>query len=190
MTVQTATLHPVIADLWAQTERIKAEANSLVTGLTSAQFNWRPGPGRWSIGECLGHLNAMSDMALIIERLIGQAQAQKLFSQGPYRKPWPAQLFIKLTEPPYRMKVKTFPFMVPQSSEPVEQVLPKFLALQDQLQGWMQEANGLDLGGLTAPNWAKLNFTLGQWLLFILAHERRHLWQAQNVRNHPQFPQQ
>jgi hypothetical protein len=33
-----------------------------------------------------------------------------------------------------------------------------------------------------------LKFTLGQAFRLLAAHERRHLWQARNVRNAPNFP--
>jgi hypothetical protein len=46
-------------------------AAELCGNLTTAQFNWRPQPGRWSIAECLVHLN-------ISAKLFGQAIASSL----------------------------------------------------------------------------------------------------------------
>ena len=31
-------------------------------------------------------------------------------------------------------------------------------------------------------------FVTEEWFAFLVAHERRHLWQAWNVRRHPEFP--
>jgi uncharacterized damage-inducible protein DinB len=36
---------------------VRQDAPGLAAGLSSEQFNWRPGSNRWSIAECLGHLN-------------------------------------------------------------------------------------------------------------------------------------
>src|SRR5690348_16411051 len=33
-----------------------ARAGALVSGLTIAQLNWKPGPEAWSLGQCLEHL--------------------------------------------------------------------------------------------------------------------------------------
>lgn len=46
-----------LQELLRQLEAIKAEGCAVCTGLSESQFNWRPGEGRWSIAECLVHLN-------------------------------------------------------------------------------------------------------------------------------------
>src|SRR5262247_2185116 len=41
-----------------QFEQISADADALVTPLGEDQFAWRPGPNKWSVAECLEHMNA------------------------------------------------------------------------------------------------------------------------------------
>ena len=43
--------------------------------------------------------------------------------------------------------------------------------------------NGLDITGVKvrSPFARWLRYTLYEWLLVLLAHERRHLWQAERV---------
>ena len=36
---------------------VRQDAIGLMSGLTDAQFNWQPAPGRWSMGGCFDHLN-------------------------------------------------------------------------------------------------------------------------------------
>ena len=36
---------------------VKQEATGLMSGLSDAQFNWQPEPGRWSMAGCFDHLN-------------------------------------------------------------------------------------------------------------------------------------
>ena len=47
-----------------QFETSKQDAVDLARGLSDGQINWRPGPGRWSMGECLMHLAVSTDAAL------------------------------------------------------------------------------------------------------------------------------
>src|SRR2546423_13557519 len=73
----------------AQLETIKAEGQALAGGLTEAQFNWRPGEGRWSIAECLQHLNvAVSRTLPAFDRAIAEGRAQGKQAAGPLRYGW------------------------------------------------------------------------------------------------------
>lgn len=172
-----------------QFEAIAAEAQSLAAGLTDAQFNWRPAPNSWSVAECLGHLNITTEGALkVIDKLVAELRSKGLRSQGPFRHGWQGRLFIWMTEPPYRLKVPTFKHMVPPPDRPVREVLPVFLGLQSALLERLARADGLDLTAVHARNPAKVKLDLGQWFGFVAAHERRHLWQARNVRTNPRFP--
>jgi hypothetical protein len=51
----------------------------------------------------------------------------------------------------------------------------------------IQEADGLDLARAKTPfGWFKM--PLGAFLTHVTTHNRRHLWQAEQVRNDPNFP--
>jgi hypothetical protein len=51
------TLIEELRDYYEQFENINEDAAELSATLNDAQFNWRPSPKRWSISECLSHLN-------------------------------------------------------------------------------------------------------------------------------------
>jgi hypothetical protein len=51
-TASTAWSVRLLAELDAADEK----ANELVIGLNPEQPNWQPGPGAWSVGQCLEHL--------------------------------------------------------------------------------------------------------------------------------------
>lgn len=55
----------------------------------------------------------------------------------------------------------------------------------------MEQAEGLDLARVKVPalEAGRLRFNLQLTFAWIVAHERRHLWQARQVRNHPAFPE-
>ena len=80
--------------------------------------------------------------------------------------------------------------MKPAYGQPITAVLPTFRHLQDQLMRTMEQANGLNLTGIRvpAPGLGPLRLNLYITFAWIAAHERRHLWQARQVRNDPAFP--
>jgi hypothetical protein len=68
--------------------------------------------------------------------------------------------------------------------------MPTFLHLQDQLALQLEQANGLHLGRVKvrAQGLVPAKLSLRVTFAWIAAHERRHLWQARQVRNHTAFP--
>ena len=66
----------------------------------------------------------------------------------------------------------------------------RVLELQDEIIRRVIAADGLDLGGIrmSSPISRRFKMSLGQWFAFLAAHERRHLWQAWQVRKDPAFP--
>jgi hypothetical protein len=78
----------------------------------------------------------------------------------------------------------------PVAERSISDVVPRFLGLQQEILVRIESAEGLDLGRirLSSPISRRFRMSLGQWFAFLAAHERRHLWQAWQVRRHPKFP--
>ena len=181
--------NPILAGYHQEYDAIAADVQSLAAGLTGAQFNWRTQPGTWSIAECLGHLTVFGATCLEpLDRQIAEVKSRGLRADGPFYETWLGNWFIGVVEPPYRLRAKTFRNLIPPPEQQLADALPAFLHLQEQVQERVLAADGFDVGAVTARIPSKLSLTLGQWYRFIAAHERRHLWQAWNVRNHPAFP--
>jgi hypothetical protein len=51
-------LNSELQGYYDRVEAIRKEARQLVEGLTEEQFAWQPALNRWSIAQCLEHLNA------------------------------------------------------------------------------------------------------------------------------------
>ena len=89
-------------------------------------------------------------------------------------------------EPPpmFFSKMKTTKPFQPLEVEPVGEVLPKFLAWQEQLKTSVDEANGLPLDEIkvVSPFDRRVKYNLLSFFNVLLAHERRHLWQAEKVK--------
>jgi hypothetical protein len=182
---------PELREYSGQFESIKADVADLTAGLDKAQFNWRPSTGRWSVAECIVHLNATAELIIPpLSRKIERARERKMFSEGPFRRTLFSQFFLSFVEPPYRMKIPGPRNLLPaQEAQPLY-IVQEFIALQDRIITAMSEAQGLDLGGMkmNSPFNRPVRLTLAEWFLFLAVHERRHLWQARNVRNDPGFP--
>jgi len=95
--------------------------------------------------------------------------------------------FLKWTlEPPPMsiFKVKATEKFQPVAIEPLSEILPTFLALQEQLKASVDAANGLPLDQIkvVSPFSSKIKYNLLSCFNILLAHERRHLWQAEKVK--------
>lgn len=187
-------MNPELHDLLRQLEAIKADGRAVCAGLSEAQFNWRPGEGRWSVAECLVHLNRSVTATLpAFDRAITEGRAKGRVAKGSssWRYGWFSRWMIKSMEPPPKRRMKTFPiFAVPVGgTHAVATVLPEFLAVRDQLAERVRSAEGLDLQGnrTVSPVTRLLRMPLGAYLQFVVTHDRRHLWQAHQVRTTPGF---
>jgi hypothetical protein len=189
-------LDPDIAMLITEMDANLSHAESITHGLTREQFQWRPGPGRWSIGECIAHLNAANTVNLpAIATGIAQGRARNLKGEGPFRYGFLMRRFTASQEPPVTKKYKAPKAMIPPADVDPDETLAEHRRIATELKRLAREADGLHLArvkmklpGLPALPRAIVRVPLGGWLVFITTHDRRHLWQAEQVRNDPGFP--
>jgi hypothetical protein len=174
-----------------QLEAVNEDVRHLVVGLTEAQFNWRAVPGQWSIAECLNHL-AVTNHAMTkpIKEAIVAARAKGLTSNGPFRHGFIGNMLIRSMEPPPRRKFKAPKIFKPVPDKSFDDVTGDFFAAQDEALGLIREAKGIDLGRvkITSPVTRLIKYSLGQAFRLIATHDRRHLWQARQVKENPSFP--
>jgi len=179
-----------LKDYWDQLQNVKDDASELTAALTDAQFNWRPSPKHWSISECLSHLNVADGIDL--EKVRGEierAHAAGLYGKGPFRYSFFSRRFVKFMDAPPGLKVPAPRVYTPNSGEPKNKVVPEFIRIHDELLDLVARSNGLDLASIKIPAPAgPFKFSLGQHFALIAAHDRRHLWQAWEVRKNGNFP--
>jgi len=183
---------PELEEYRNQFESIAEQTKALTSGLTEAQFNWRPGPQAWSIEECLGHLIIVGQTEIkLLDSAIRKAKARGNTGKGPFRYGFFDRTALRLTEPPVRRKFSAPRRFQPVHGQPITAIVPTYLHLQSQFIGLVEQSEGLDLVRVkvTTPITRLLKLSLGIMLAQQAAHERRHLEQARRVREHPQFPQ-
>ena len=176
----------------SQLAAITRDASDLVAGMSDARFNWRSGPGRWSVAECLQHLIVSARVVLpALDASIAQARERGWSGTGPFRRGWIDRIMAWSMEPPARFKMKTWRQISPPSAPvAVAPTLAEFLAAHDALAERWARAEGVDWGKATvqSPLSSRVRLSFDGYSQFLLAHARRHLWQAREVTRHPEFP--
>ena len=121
---------------------------------------------------------------------IAEGIRRGLFGQGPYAHDFVGRVFVRTMEPPARFKVKTPVAFLPGPKRGRPEIMAAFRAYQVQFVDRLRQASGLDLRRAKvvspASSWIKMSLNSGFALM--VAHERRHLWQAQRVLASPGFP--
>jgi hypothetical protein len=178
------TLHPQLQAIEQELAAVTTRAARLVDQTTEAGFRRAPEAGQWSIGECLIHLSLTTRayLPLIEDALqIGRLTAAK--RPARYRLDFFGWLLCRISEPPYRLKASTRPRFVPVNIGSRAEVLAEFVRLQQELTVRVHQADGLELGRLRilSPFDGRLEYSLYSALRIIPAHQRRHLWQGEQI---------
>lgn len=178
-------------ELLAELQRQSAQAETLASGLSDAALNWQPNGGKsWSVGQCLEHLAIMN--AIYVKAL--QAAVENNRDQlEPRKNPmqpsgWLMRLYVRYEEPPPKIKLPA-PRKISPPSQVTSAVLGKFESAQKGIAAFVREWGGADLGDLRVRDpLFPLHLTVDTELLIMSAHNRRHLWQAEQVRKSAGFP--
>ena len=181
----TETLPADLQSVMEELDRTDEEARRLVADLSDNDLNWQPGGGTgWSVAQCLDHLGQMNSVyTAALRTAVSEADPRTMARRGPIQPGWFGRWFIHAMEPPPRRKMTS-----PKPGRPAERrsgqdVVSAFVAAHNELRTLIHEARGLDLNRLRFRNpfIGVLRFTVGTGMMIINAHDRRHLWQAQQV---------
>ena len=165
-------------------------ARALVADLDAESLNWRPDDRSWSAAQCLDHLNKASQAYLDAMRpTIDEVRRQGRKRRGPVRPGWFERWFVGNLEPPPKRKVPAPKKIIPAFRGEKEALLAEFHRLHQETAALLRESADLDLGvRFPNPFFPLLRFTLWTGFLVTPPHERRHLWQAEQLRKRPEFP--
>jgi cysteine-rich CPCC protein/DinB family protein len=193
LSLQTASELPpdlkAIVDVLDNADR---EARQIMDGLSDEQANWRPQATAWSIAQCLDHLTrATTQYAVALQTALDGADARQKPRRDPIRPGgWVSGYFIRSLEPPPKQKMRAPKKIVPAQRIGRQEVLDAFLHSNDDMKRVVQQGAPLDLNRIRFHNpfFGFLRLTVGSGLLITAAHVRRHLWQAEQVRQSAGFP--
>lgn len=146
--------------------------------LNDNQLNFKPSSEKWSILECLEHLNRYSDFYLpeIKKALHHPADGKDYFKSGLL-----GNMLVNMVIPkPGGKKMKTFAAMNPNGSLMSRYVLEKNLENQDFLLEFIERAakSNLNKNSIRVTFSSLIKLKLGDTLLFMAYHNQRHTQQA------------
>ncbi|HUS19331.1 MAG TPA: DinB family protein [Terriglobales bacterium] len=173
-------LSPQLADLRRQFEACSEQARKMLTEFDEASLKQRPPSGGWCAVECVVHLSlTTANYESIFQDGFGRA----VKGSEPYRRDLKGRLLAWIMEPPYKHGVKTRENFEPVNVASARQVLTEFLESQKMMFARLERANGLALDKVKVASPFKQSVTYNLFSLFwiLAAHQRRHLWQAQQA---------
>lgn len=175
-----------------QIAELKQQAAALLRGLNDAQYNWRPQPGCWSMAQCLAHIVVTDEIYIpALEKCVADARAKGTLGSGPFHHGRLGNWFVRSMDAPAKTRYKNPERATPAAEQTLAKGLADFNAIHDRVLELVEHANGVNLtrAKFRSPFLKLLKLSLGQGIALMLAHARRHLWQAGELRKRPGFPQ-
>ena len=177
-------MHPQLTAIIEEFQSARARLDALAAGAAPHQWAIRPDPARWSISECVGHLNLTSEVYLPLLRE-GLARARSLGRPAParYRRDLVGWLLWRTLGPPVRFRTRTAASFVPTATESPAELIATFARLQQEQIDCVRAAEGLPIDRVRSPSpFAKrVEYNLFSALSIVPRHQHRHLWQAEQV---------
>jgi hypothetical protein len=186
--VAPAALSSVLTDLLSA----EREASEIIARTSFSQAHWQPNTGRsWSIVQCLSHLARTNRIyaAAMYEAAARANVRSELASQGISPGLFGAW-FIRSLEPPVRTRVKARQKVYPVTRADPSEILAEFVDSHKPVRSVIEVVSDMDVNRIRFKNpfVPFVRFTVGIGLLVITAHDRRHLWQANQVTVARGFP--
>jgi hypothetical protein len=169
-----------------QVNAIRIRVRELLAGLMPDQLTRRPGPAKWSIAECLAHLNlTAATVQPRIAAAIEQGKQANITGTGPFSPGIIGRLLLWVAEPPPKFKMRAPKYISPSVAhgDPA-QVIADFGKFQDGWEKLIRDCDGLDQKRIKVSSLfpGMPTVRLAVPIPWLLAHERRHLAQAEEVK--------
>lgn len=164
---------------------MRRQAEQLTQGLAGEQIGRRPAAAQWSIAECLFHLNlAAASYQPRIAEAIEHGKERGISGEGPFRLGLFGRLLRSIAEPPPKFKLPAPKSLAPAAHPDPAEVVADFMRLQDGWEQLMKKADGLNMAKVKvgSPLRSLPSLRLCAIFAWMFAHQRRHLWQAENVK--------
>lgn len=162
-----------------------ARLHALASATPDDQWSKRRDPERWSVGECVAHLNLTG---AAYEPLLREGVARAKAAGPPeagrrYRRDFTGWLLWKTLPPPVRFRVPTPAPFVPQGVTPKRESVAEFERQQQIVVDLLGEVDGRPMKEIKvrSPFNEKLRYDLYSCFSVLAPHQHRHLWQGEGV---------
>lgn len=174
-------------------EQIKTTVTQQFGELTPEQLNMKPSAERWSLAECLEHVNRYSRyyLPLLRQGIQNASKKQRAGGDMMYHSSWLGDYFVRSMLPKegvVKNKMKTMtsynPVLTPSTSNlDGRKCYEEFLKHQVILLDLLNLAGSVNMERIKVPltlsKWVRLR--IGDVFRFLIAHEQRHLLQLENT---------
>lgn len=176
-----------LGDIVAQFERARERLHRVVGAVPGERWGVRADPGRWSVAECVAHLNLTGRGYLpLLESALATARTLGEPAPARYRRDPAGWLVSLVVGPAPRIGrralggAKTIAAFVPSGDLPRETVLAEFDRLQDEQIALTRSAEGLPIQRvrITSPFNARLRYNAYSAFVLLPRHQERHINQA------------
>ena len=170
------------SEIFDEIDRTRARLFESVAALTDEQHGFRPAPERWSIAQLCDHLSIVEGNVLkVLNKVLAKAE------ESGARAPAADAAFAPVSIEEFAERTRNVKLEAPEAVRPADSrpVADSLAALRDSraaLHALRPRIERLDAHALRFPHpaWGPLN--LYQWLLFLGAHEARHLAQIEALK--------
>ncbi|KAA9338478.1 DinB family protein [Hymenobacter busanensis] len=153
--------------------------------LSEDELNRRPAPDKWSVGQCLEHLNIIGGLYLpVINQRLRRAQERgsrpvDTVKSGPIGKRLVASMLVPAREKPLKSPQQ----FAPSGSRLPRTVVEVFLRQLDELLHLLRTAREVNANAVRIPNAIipLVRLRLTDQFAFLIAHLQRHTAQAERV---------
>ena len=174
-----------------EAEAISTDVERRFGSLSAAQINWKPDPKRWSVAQCLDHLIAGNrELHRPIDEIIEGRTTTRVLERAPrYARFW-GRVMVRQLRPEAALKLTAPSRATPSASAIDPGIVRRFVDQQADTIRRVQALDARNRGNmiLTSPFAWPVVYRAIDACRIIVAHERRHIAQAQRVVDSPGFP--
>ena len=188
----TAKVRRTSEELIADLSDLDNRFSSLVATCSSEQLTSKPNPsGGWSIAECIQHVALTNSQYLAMIRMaLGQNEKRAVAANATLSTAgWFSSYFIAKVVAPQSAKRFKAPKAIRPTPVDAQEALQELLHSHEEIRQILTSNPKSDLNRIRFKNplFPVIRFTVATGLLIMAAHGRRHLLQAERVRQAQDF---
>ena len=184
-------MHPQLQLIADEYRSAQARLHELVRAVPAEQWPRRADSARWSVAECVAHLN-LTSLAYVplLSHAVSRARMLERRPRGRYRRDPIGWLLWATMGPPVRFRTRTIARFLPASLAAPALLVQEFDRLQGAQLDCLAQADGLPLSQVrvTSPFNARVRYNLYSCFTILPRHQHRHLWQAERVWGEKEAP--
>ncbi len=177
-------MHPKLQAIQDEFASAQTRLHRLSERVPHERWPERRAPDRWSVAECVAHLNLTSEAYLpLLDAAIQQAQARSSAAAVRYRRDVFGWILWRTMGPPVRFAIATPAAFVPAADLPPAALIQEFDRLQATQIEMLRSVDGKPISEIyvASPFAPGRTYNLFSCFSILPRHQHRHLWQAEQV---------